>query len=120
MQDTVLIIETDTTILEAMQMIIEAGGYYVINASNGEILLQFEKEFPRLLIIEEFLPFESGSEICRRIKSNPNTAHVPVLLLSGYEKIGEIARACGADGFIEKPFDLINFIDIVDQYLQAS
>ncbi|PWS33824.1 response regulator [Pedobacter paludis] len=120
MQDTILIIEDDESILEAIQMILEAEGYHVMSSNSGEILQQFVDEFPNLLIIDEYLPFERGSEICKRIKLQEETANTPVLLLSGHAKIAEIAQKCGADGYIEKPFNLLSFIEIIDQHLKVS
>jgi len=50
------------------------------------------------------------------LKADQKTAHIPVVLISALSNIDEIATACGADGYIRKPFDIYDVIDTVSQY----
>ncbi len=59
-----------------------------------------------------------GSDLCRRIKDNPATQKIPVVLMSAAHEIPKIATSCDADGFVEKPFDLADIELVFEKYLK--
>lgn len=89
--------------------------------STGLVALERVKSLPDLVILDVRLPDVPGYEVCRRIKQDPATAHIPVLQVSAF--IGEqgkaAARAAGADALLTHPIDPAVFLDVVTTLLSA-
>ncbi len=66
------------------------------------------KEFqPQLILLDVFLSGVDGLEICKQLKSSPQTKHIPIIIFSGYPRIAEsVTYEYGADDFIAKPFEV--------------
>ena len=110
MQAKILIIDNDPEILSIMTFILEDLNYKVIGRlKTDDIVLELEMIKPDLVMLDNLLSGISGSEICKKIKSDKNTKHIPVFLISAVSGLEIIAKECFADGFIEKPFDLSYF-----------
>ena len=88
--------------------IFESSGYEVLAVPNGELAMSAvaERE-PDLLVLDLNMPGLSGFEVCRRIKANPFTAHVPVLMLTAQSDVEVKVEGyeAGADDYLAKPFD---------------
>jgi DNA-binding response OmpR family regulator len=90
------------------EMILREEGYEVVSVTDGETaLLRLRDVDPDLVMVDAFLPRQSGYEICRYIKSTPRHQHARVLLLAGLLEVvdDEEVRRCGSDGLIRKPFE---------------
>jgi DNA-binding response OmpR family regulator len=90
-----------------LQMSLEAAGYEVVLAKNGEQALQlFQKENPDLLIVDVMLPKANGFQICRKVKTNIATQATPVILLTAKRHDEDVywGTDCGADEYLTKPF----------------
>jgi len=106
MDKKILVIEDDPASLRLMVYTLQHEGYQVITAANGlEGLRKALKEKPDLLILDVMLPGIDGFEVCHRLRAEPQTAHLPILMLSG--KAQETDKATGlkvgADDYITKP-----------------
>ncbi len=113
----ILLIDDDPDILEVISMILENKGYTVKTSDNGE---NIEKEMPELLLLDIWMSGKFGSEICKELKASEKTRHIPVILLSANRDIEEIAKTCGANGFIPKPFKMKDLIEKVNYHINAS
>ncbi|MEQ8230328.1 MAG: response regulator [Gammaproteobacteria bacterium] len=84
-------------------------------------LARLDAVTPDLLLLDVAMPGPDGIEICRRVRADPATATLPVVLVSGYASDADRARglAAGADGYIAKPFDLDAFDDLIASLLAA-
>lgn len=82
--------------------------YRVVLASNGFDGIKLANDNPALIILDWIMPGINGLDVLKKIKSNPNTAHIPVLMLTGKNLIKEIEEAfdAGATDYITKPLDL--------------
>jgi DNA-binding response OmpR family regulator len=93
--------------------------FEVVTAPNGEEgLRQLEVTRPDLVILDIMMPGMDGIELCRRIRTNPDTATIPVLMfsaLSGDEDV-ERARHAGANHLITKPFNLVGLGSVVKSF----
>jgi len=103
----VLLIEDEPNIIEAISFILSRDGFTVHTHENGETA--FEKVTatpPDMIILDVMLPGRSGFDILRDLRSNADTAHLPVLMLTarGQKKDRELAEQLGADHFMTKPF----------------
>jgi PAS domain S-box-containing protein len=106
-KNTILVVDDQIPALQGVSRIIKAAGYESIEASTGEECLKLAAERkPDLVLLDVVLPDIDGREVCRRIKSNPQTSDIYVLLLSSI-KIDSENQADGlehgADGYIARP-----------------
>jgi CheY-like chemotaxis protein len=101
----ILLVEDSPTQALQLQIQLEEAGYEVFVATSAaEALDALNKEFPSLILLDFFLPGMRGDELCRRIKANIATRHIPVLMLTAQEGDGTEVRGLdsGADGFLTK------------------
>ena len=102
-----LILDDSDDLLYAMKYILENNGYIVkILNHAGNISSEIIEFVPDIVILYVNLGDENGREICKKIKMNPETKDLPVILFSSYPKSLDNYRECLADDTIEKPFDL--------------
>lgn len=113
-----LIIEDDLDITDILTVLFTDEGYTVtaINQTD-DIIRTVEEVKPDLIITDYILEGINGGEYCSQVKNNPETAHIPVVLLSGYAKVLESLGNYGADAVIYKPFDNDELIDRVGAML---
>lgn len=90
-------------------------GYFVCTAEDGEeALVQAFRALPDIILLDVKLPKINGIEVCRRLKSNDKTNHIPIIILSAKAQSDEIAAGfkAGADRYLCKP---IGFPDILKE-----
>ncbi len=103
----ILICDDDANIRNIMEFSLEAEGFHVLAAADGEQALRMViGEHPDLVILDVMMPGSDGLSVCRELKQNPATRHIPVLLLTAKSGKGdrEAGQAAGADDYITKPF----------------
>jgi DNA-binding response OmpR family regulator len=108
----IVLLENDEALMALIQTLLIDEGYSVVSSSQ-EIHIHRLNEVPDLIILDHWLSPRSGVEVCKGLKNNPKTASIPVILTSTDDKIKSLARSCGADGFIAKPFDITYLLDEV-------
>jgi len=101
---TVLLVEDSKIQKLANERILHKAGYIVLNASDGEEALRMASEkIPDLILLNMLLPKLGGPEVLQALKTNPDTARVPVIVLTSLSQGNEARlRKAGADGFFEK------------------
>ena len=121
MAKRLLIIDDDPDILEILSLIFKSEGYEVILSEDGEETENIESILPDLILLDIRLrnPDKSGASICTMLKSKPGTSQVPIILVSAEKDIRTIAKGCGANAFISKPFDLQQISGKVKEFLPA-
>lgn len=114
-----LIIEDDPDILEILNLIFNEEGYEVVLSENDEASYHLPEIMPDLILLDIRLKNsgQNGDAICARLKSQPDTKHLPVVLLSAEKDLAGISRSCGADGWIAKPFDIARLTSAVHTIL---
>jgi two-component system KDP operon response regulator KdpE len=104
----VLIVDDEPDIVRALALRLKTAGYDVVAAMDGAgALMTAVTEQPDLVLLDIGLPYGDGHVVAARLRSNPKTAHIPILFLSARnapEDLGS-ARSSGAVGFITKPYD---------------
>jgi DNA-binding response OmpR family regulator len=108
MAKKILTVDDEEFILEMMKSRLEANGYTVIQASEGQTGLQLARsEKPDLIILDLMLPKLDGYRVCRLLKFDDNFKHVPILILTAriQEEDRKLALEAGADAYDTKPFD---------------
>ena len=109
----VLIVEDEGAQLEVLKYNLEAEGFDVVMAENGdEALLLVVEEDPDLIVLDWMLPNVSGIEICRRIKADPATRPIPIVMLSARGDEVDRVRGLetGADDYVVKPYSVVELM----------
>ncbi len=103
----IVVIEDEPDILEAIAYNLEREGFHVISATSGDEGLEtVVREAPELLLLDLLLPGLDGLEVCRRLKLDPVTQQIPIIMVSakGEESDIVLGLGVGADDYITKPF----------------
>jgi DNA-binding response OmpR family regulator len=103
---TILLVEDDPSIQDAMQLIFQEPEYQLFICCNGEEALFENKIVPDIYLIDKQLSGFDGLELCRLFKTNEQTKAIPVVLLSASPNIHKLALEAGADDAVEKPFKI--------------
>ena len=107
LQPRVLIVEDEPPLVELLSYNLEKAGFQIHIARDGEeALLAVEERKPDLILLDWMLPYVSGIEICRRIRRNPETRNVPIIILTARGEEDDRIRGldAGADDYVIKPF----------------
>ncbi len=116
----VLVVDDELNIRNILDFTLGAEGYRVIAAGDGEEALTLAAtEEPDLIILDVMMPRSDGFEICQRLKENPATAGIPVILLTARNTSDDRRRGSEvqADEYITKPFRPQKLIDKVQSLL---
>lgn len=116
MGKTVLVIEDEPNIIEAISFILSRDGWSVATHSNGHDAVGVVQEAkPDLVILDVMLPGKTGFDILRELRGEVETAALPVLMLTakGQVKDREMAERAGASRFMTKPFSNAEVLDAV-------
>jgi len=109
-----MIADDDDAILDAISAMLEYKGYEVRPVLNGKGLTEMEKELPDLLLLDIWMSGVDGRDICKKLKSTPNTSKMPIILISASKDIQKSAIEAGADDFLAKPFEIEDLYKIIE------
>jgi two-component system alkaline phosphatase synthesis response regulator PhoP len=120
MAKKILVIEDDPATSRLVDYSLKHEGYEVVTATNGlEGIRKAQSEAPDLVILDVMLPGMDGFEICHRLRTEPNTAAMPILMFSA--KAQEIDKntgiKVGADDYLTKPAAPAEIINRVEKLL---
>ena len=104
----VLLIDDEITLLEVMKTNLEIEGYEVVTEMSGETgLVSAVVDQPDVIVLDIMMPDVDGWEICRRLRADPRTKYIPIIMLTALDETHHIVRGfeCGADDYLAKPFE---------------
>ena len=119
---TVLVVDDNPQNLELLQAYLEELECKVITAADGvQALEAVSKETPDLILLDIMMPRMSGFEVCRKLKAEPATADIPVVMVTALNELGDIERAvaAGTDDFLSKPINKLEMLTRVKSLLQV-
>lgn len=116
----ILIIEGDPDILEIMQIILEEDDYNVIPSRHCLPITDIKSLRPDLILIDNRFTDVGGKNTCKILKKSPDTRNIPVILVSASPGLQQIALESHANGFLSKPFDIIELITIARTWTDRS
>lgn len=122
-QPTVLIVEDEAAQREVLGYNLEAEGFRVSKAADGEeALLLVDEENPDIIVLDWMLPSVSGIEVCRQLKTRPDTRNVPVIMLSARSEEVDRVRGLetGADDYVVKPYSVVELMARVRAQLRRA
>ena len=121
--ETILIVEDSLLNRKLVETVLRPHGYHLLLAVDGEEAVEIATcERPDLILMDMQLPKVSGYDATRTLKSQPKTAHIPIVALTAHAMADERERALavGCDGYITKPIDTRAFPGQVRQYLDSA
>ena len=117
---TVLIIEDNLEIRENTAEILELGGFKVVGAENGKEGIDVARTTrPDIILCDIMMPQVDGYQVIRELKSNPETSGIPFIYVtaSGEKSEVQLAMNMGANGYVRKPFDIKELMEVINQCL---
>jgi len=121
----VLAVDDDPDILKLLEHSLESAGYEVAIANDGrEAEEKIKAERYDLVVLDAMLPHVHGFEICARLKANPRTRNVPVIIVSavyrGWRYAHDARESFGADEYIEKPFHIVDLLRRAKELIEGA
>lgn len=120
-QPTVLVVEDELAQREVLAYNLEAEGFSVSKAASGdEALLLVDEDSPDIIVLDWMMPNLSGIEVCRRLKTRPDTRSIPIIMLSARSEEVDKVRGLetGADDYVVKPYSVVELMARVRSQLR--
>ena len=120
---SILLVDDNAQNLELMQAFLEELPCTIQTASDGiEAIEKIERNIPNLLILDVMMPRMSGFEVCQKVKSQPSTRDIVVIMVTALNEVSDYERAveCGTDEFITKPVNKLELLTRVRTLLELS
>jgi two-component system, cell cycle response regulator DivK len=120
MSKRILVVEDQEDNRKIIRDLLSASGYQSVEATTGDQGLALaERERPDLILMDIQLPGMDGYEVTRRIKANPDLAHIPIIAVTSYALSGDDqkAYASGCNGYVTKPFSPRQLLAKIKEYL---
>jgi len=120
---TILVVDDDQQNLELVQAYLEDVECRTVAARDGiEALGMVAREKPDLILLDVMMPKMSGFEVCRRLKDNPQTSDIPVIMVTALNEFGDIERGIdsGTDDFVSKPINKLELLTRIRTMLKLK
>jgi len=108
MLNKILLVEDETDQIEVLKMRLESSGFeFIFSLDGAQGIKKALEEKPDLILLDVIMPNMDGFEVCKRLKADPQTKNIPIILLTaaGLKDIEDKAQACGADLAVRKPYE---------------
>jgi two-component system alkaline phosphatase synthesis response regulator PhoP len=118
---SILVVDDHEQNLELLEAYLEDVGCRVRLARDGvQAMSEIEAEAPDIIILDVMMPRMSGFQVCRQVKSSPQTRDIPVVMVTALSDVGDAERAveCGADDFLTKPVHKLELVTRVKVLLR--
>ena len=120
---TIMVVDDNEQNLELLQAYLEDIDCDTIPAKDGvEAMKLIEKQPPDLILLDVMMPKMSGFEVCKRVKNDPATSDIPIIMVTALNEFGDIERGigCGTDDFISKPVNKLELLTRVKTMLKLK
>ena len=116
-----MVIDDEQDILDCINLVLSAEGYEVKTLLSPDNLFQQIRRFkPDLITLDIRLYNQNGLEVCKIIKNNPDTSHIPVIMISSDPSIYKAVGEYQASDIVLKPFTMESFLDTINTHLEAK
>ncbi len=119
---TVMIVDDNPQNVELLQAFLESLPVKIVTAADGvEALEMVEKFNPDLILLDIMMPRMSGFQVCRKLKGDPKTRDIQILIVTALNELGDIEQAseCGTDDFVSKPVNKFELLTRVKSLLRV-
>jgi two-component system phosphate regulon response regulator PhoB len=120
MPKKILVIDSNPELLDVIKFLLEQEGFEVETTVDKNILADLEKIKPSLILFDEDLFEGTIVEVCQDLKRHIQTANISLIISSNDINVGERAREAKVDGYIKKPFEIIELTDMVKYTMQIN
>lgn len=119
MTKNILVVDDEPDILKVLLLRLEKSGYGVMCGRDSREALDMARQMiPDLIILDIYLPDMNGDDLARVMKSDDKLKHIPIILISATTvSIAEKAKGCGAEGYLGKPFEPEELLDLIEKVL---
>jgi CheY-like chemotaxis protein len=115
---TILVVDDDRPILALMRNLLKEFGYHAVTADTGtEAINAAREQPPALVLLDKNMPGMTGDEVISMLRGEPGLDKLPILILSGERLSRDDLVALGADGAVQKPFDVMHLIEQIRHYV---
>ncbi len=108
-KQTVLVVDDEKDLVDLVSYNLQRNGYHVITATSGDMALELaNRELPDMVVLDLMLPGMSGTDVARKLKSDPKTANIPIIMLTAKSEETDVVvgLTLGADDYVTKPFSM--------------
>lgn len=117
-QKNILVIDDDQGIVDVIKIILEEHGFVVSVCTDSDQVLGFvKKNVPDLMLLDILMYGKNGVEIIRLLRNTKLARDIPIIMMSASEDTRVIASRSGANGYIEKPFNIDDLVKIVRKHV---
>ena len=119
----ILVVDDDPGILDALRVLFESEGYRIHTCEKGDYvgaLRDATGALPDVIVLDVLLSGKDGRTICRTLKSQDVTRHIPVVMISAHPGAEQSVKEVGADAFLAKPFAIDDLLDTVAALLSKA
>jgi DNA-binding response OmpR family regulator len=120
MTATVLIVEDEADLGALLTDVLKAAGFKVVLTTSGRAEERVRDFEPAAIVTDYMMPGMNGAEVVANIRRVLMDAAPPVVLVTGMDNADELAAAIGARAFLRKPFDMDDFVDIVQRVVDQE
>jgi two-component system cell cycle response regulator len=121
-QSTVLLVDDNPQNVELLQAFLEALPVKIVTAADGfDALEKVAQHSPDLILLDVMMPKMSGFQVCRKLKADPKTRDIQILMVTALNELGDIEQAseCGTDDFVSKPVNKFELLTRVKSLLRV-
>jgi two-component system, chemotaxis family, chemotaxis protein CheY len=117
----VLVVDDDTSLQETLEAILDFEGYEVTVARDGlEALARLDETMPQLILLDLMMPRMDGYAFAEELAQRGLRPRIPILILTADGRADQKAQRVGAEGYLEKPFDVMTLLDKVSRLMDSS
>ena len=119
----VLVVDDSAVVRELIAVNLRMEGFEVVTAEDGDAALdQAERFAPHVITLDVMMPRLSGLDTVTRLRDNPNTADIPVVLVTGRAQAGDVLRGeeRGVEAYLTKPFEPAELVEVVTRLARAD
>lgn len=113
----ILIIDDETSILQAITVALEMKGYEVETSTDGSRAETVVDSPPDIILLDMLLSGTDGGDVVKFLKGDPRTRDIPVIMFSAHPSAGAESKAVGADDFLAKPFGIYELLETIERNL---
>lgn len=115
----ILVIDDDEGILESLDILLQTEGFTVRTSPDGKQTVRLAVSFqPDIILLDILLSGMDGRDVAVELKKNPETKHIPIIMISAHPTAAQSVKKIGAVAFISKPFGIEKLRETLQKYIR--